>query len=173
MKKLIMCLMTALLISPITSISASTSSESTDEPNATRSVCPFNVSEVSSYIPSTKVLSTLISQSGTFENKTSEKQSKTLSFSRTVKASLSGGAQAELNLIGNKVGYHAEISVGKSTTVSETTKFTIPAYHTSHYKVGSRLIKTSGKIDKWDARCNHTVKNVSAEYTYEKYDYID
>lgn len=171
MKKITSILFIVFLLS-FSSLKASESNGEESMMEQSRSVCPFNITSVSYYVPNTTNYDVMISKRGEFTNKTSVTQSKQISFSRTVSTSVSAGGSSELNIIGQKLKVHAEVKAGVSKTETETSVFNVPPHSTIHYEVGSKRVNTSGKIETWDARCNKTVKNIKATYTYSIYDNV-
>lgn len=112
----------------------------------------------------------IVNKNGEFVNNGAQVQTKTVSYSTTYKTETSISTNAEFGLITAKLGASAKVGVGKSSTVTVSSKFNISPYSTGYYKVGQKKKNTSGNIVTVYDNCTYKEKYVTAKYSYTLYD---
>lgn len=125
------------------------------------------------YETSTKTLYKKKSWGTVVKNNSSLNDSVSRTVSRTKFANGSIGTSAETavnwKLIQGKIGINGEVSWGKSSTVSVTYTWNIPAKSTTTIETGSKAVKTSGKIVRYSKGKVASSKAVNADYSYDDY----
>ncbi|MBC1553033.1 hypothetical protein HB911_13135 [Listeria booriae] len=121
------------------------------------------------YMPSTKSSGTKISYTAEVINKSTgaDKVSRSLTREKFVKAGVS--TSAEFNILTAKVGVKAEGSFGKSSKVTVTYTWSIPAKTKTTIQYGSKTYATTGYMARY-SRGNLTSKTyVNSSYSTAEY----
>ena len=161
--KIMMYLMLISLLVPIITSNVNASS-SVVEPRGP--VC----NPTKYYEPTSTSTKTDINKQGEFKNDGNQVQSKTVTYSTTYKSEASVSTSAEFNLITSKLGVSAKVGLGKSSTVTISSKFKISPHYTGYYKVGQKRKVTKGNMVTVYDSCTFTEKAVNANYSYSLYD---
>jgi hypothetical protein len=122
------------------------------------------------YAISTKVLNApLISWTHIAVNKTSSPDSVSYEVSRLKTFTGSTIVSGEVNALTYKCGIAAEIAFSKSTTVSTTAQFSIPADASVTCRYGSAMVRTTGNMERWYYGRLMSSKGVTEKYSRASY----
>ncbi len=122
------------------------------------------------YVPTSTKDELVIDKQGEFKNASKSAQNKTVSFSTTYKSEASVSSSAEFNIITAKLGVSAKVAYGKSTTVTNSSTYTVSPNSIGYYKLGHKKKYTKGTMVTVYSSCTTKEKAVTARYSYKLYD---
>lgn len=121
------------------------------------------------YTNNAKSSSVKIDWTHTHSNPSSTTDYVTKTVSRTKSSTGTFGAESNFKVLQQQVGFNAEVALGKSSSVSTSIQYSIPAYTTYQLRYGSKVMKASGTEKYYENGTVTKSRTSSATYTYESY----